>query len=319
MSFGDHDGAIGYLVGAEGAGLSCMFTMMNQMRLGVGLQGVGISQRAYQDSVDYARERVQGQIPGRGDVRIIEHGDVRRMVLTLRALTLAARAIVLETAAGLDLQTHGPDEKIRQKYRLYADLLTPVAKGWCTEIAQEAASLSVQVFGGMGYVEETGVAQHMRDARILPIYEGTSGIQALDLVGRKLLRQGDATLRGIIEEIRQFSGDMPEANVLEARRLLAGAELLDSATSWVVEHSDDDPNTVSAVAFNYLMLTGTVLGGWLLTRHAVAAKMNGEKGAESYLQTARFYLEQIMPRAQTYAAAVETGGLSIIDFPEEMF
>jgi hypothetical protein len=241
------------------------------------------------------------------------------MVLTLRALTLAARAIVLETAAGLDLQAHGGDEKIRQKYRHYADLLTPVAKGWCTEIAQEAASLSVQVFGGMGFVEETGVAQHMRDARILPIYEGTNGIQALDLVGRKLLKQGDATLRGIIQEMRQLSAGMVEANELEARRLLAGADALDSATSWVLEHGADDPNTVSAIAFNYMMLTGTVLGGWLLTRHAVAAKMNGEKGAESYLQTARFYLEQIMPRAQAYAAAVETGGLSIIDFPEEMF
>ena len=319
MSYGDHDGAIGYLVGAEGAGLSCMFTMMNQMRLGVGLQGVGIAQRAYQDSVDYARERVQGQIPGRGDVRIIEHGDVRRMVLTLRALTLAARAIVLETAAALDVHAHGADGDSKRKYGLYADLLTPVAKGWCTEIAQEAASLSVQVFGGMGYVEETGVAQHMRDARILPIYEGTNGIQALDLVGRKLLKQGDATLRGIIEEIRQLSAGMPGANVLEARRLLAGAELLDSATSWLLEHSADDPNTVSAIAYNYLMLTGTVVGGWLLARHAVAAKKNGEKGAESYLQTARFYLEQIMPRAQAYAAVVETGGLSIIDFPEAMF
>jgi len=159
----------------------------------------------------------------------------------------------------------------------------------------------------------------MRDARILPIYEGTNGIQALDLVGRKLLKQGDATLRGIIEEIRQLSAGMPEANVLEARRLLAGAELLASATSWVVKHSTDDPNTVSAIAYNYLMLTGTVVGGWLLTRHAVAAKKNGEKGAESYAQTARFYLEQIMPRAQSYAAAVETGGLSIIDFPETMF
>ena len=319
MSYGDHDGAIGYLVGAEGAGLSCMFTMMNQMRLGVGLQGVGITQRAYQDSVDYARERVQGQIPGCGDVRIIEHGDVRRMVLTLRALTLAARAIVLETAAAVDVYAHGADADSKRKYGLYADFLTPVAKGWCTEIAQEAASLSVQVFGGMGFVEETGVAQHMRDARILPIYEGTNGIQDLDLVGRKLLKQGDATLRGIIEEMRQFSAGMPAANVLEARRLLAGADLLDSATSWVVGHAADDPNTVSAIAFNYMMLTGTVLGGWLLMRHAFAALQAQEKGAESYVRTARFYIEQIMPRAQAYAASVETGGLSIIDFPEEMF
>jgi 3-(methylthio)propanoyl-CoA dehydrogenase len=319
MSYGDKSGAVGYLVGAEGTGLSAMFTMMNHMRLGVSLQGVGIAQRAYQDSVDYARERVQGRIPGRGEVRIIEHGEVRRMLLSMRAFTLASRAVMLETAAALDVHAHGDDADSRRKYGLYADLLTPVAKGWCTEIAQEAASLSVQVFGGMGYVEETGVAQHMRDARILPIYEGTNGIQALDLVGRKLLKQGDATLRGIIEEIRQFSAGMPEANVLEARRLLAGAELLDSATTWVVKHSNDDPNTVSAIAFNYMMLMGTVLGGWLLTRHAVTAKKNGEKGADSYVQTARFYLEQIMPRAQTYAAAVETGGLSIIDFPETMF
>jgi len=319
MSYGEKEGAIGYLVGAEGAGLGAMFTMMNHMRLGVSLQGVGIAQRAYQDSVDYARERVQGNIAGRGEVRIIEHGDVRRMLLSMRAFTLASRAIMLETAAALDILAHGVDADSRRKYALYADFLTPVAKGWCTEIAQEAASLSVQVFGGMGYVEETGVAQHMRDARILPIYEGTNGIQALDLVGRKLLKQGDSTVRDIIEDIRQLSAGMAQANVLETRRLLAGAELLDSTTSWLLQHSADDPSTVSAVAFNYLMLTGTVLGGWLLSRHAVAAKENGEKGAENYLQTARFYLEQIMPRAQMYAAAVQTGGLSIIDFPEAMF
>jgi alkylation response protein AidB-like acyl-CoA dehydrogenase len=319
MSYGDQDGAVGYLVGAEGAGLSTMFTMMNHMRLGVGLQGVGIAQRAYQDSVAYARERVQGRIPGRGEVTIIEHGDVRRMLLTMRALTVATRAVVLEAAAALDVHAHAADEVSKRKYGLYADLLTPVAKGWCTEIAQEAASLSVQVFGGMGYIEETGVAQHMRDARILPIYEGTNGIQALDLVGRKLLKQGDATLRGVIQEIRELSASLPLGNVLEATRLLAGAELLDSATKWLLEHSADHPNTVSAIAFNYLMLTGTVMGGWLLTRHAVAAAAGGEKGAESYVQTARFYLEQIMPRAQSYAAAVETGGLSIIDFPETMF
>jgi acyl-CoA dehydrogenase len=319
MSYGDRDGAIGYLVGAEGAGLSNMFTMMNHMRLGVGLQGVGIAQRAYQDSVAYARERVQGRIPGRGEVRIIEHGDVRRMLLTMRALTIATRAVVLEAAAALDMHAHGADEGSRKKYGLYADLLTPVAKGWCTEVAQEAASLSVQVFGGMGFVEETGVAQHMRDARILPIYEGTNGIQALDLAGRKLLKQGDATLRGVIQQIRELSASLPQGNALDATRLRAGADLLDSATSWLLQHAADDPNTVSATAFNFLMLTGTVLGGWLLTRHAFAALHVREKGAESYLQTARFYLEQIMPRAQAYAAAVETGGLSIIDFPEEMF
>lgn len=319
MSYGDQDGAIGYLIGAEGVGLASMFTMMNQMRLGVALQGVGVAQRAYQDSVDYARERMQGQIPGRGEVRIIEHGDVRRMLLTLRALTLAGRAIVLETAAALDLQAHGPDPASRKKYGLYADLLTPVAKGWCTEVAQEAASLSVQVYGGMGFVEETGVAQHMRDARILTIYEGTTGIQALDLVGRKLLKQGGSSVRGVLAEIRQLGAGLNGNFSLEARRLLAGADLLEKATGWIQEHSADDPNTVSAIAFNYLMLSGTVLGGWLLMRHAASAVEIGEHGAESYAATARFYLEQIMPRAESYSSALQTGGSSIIDFPEAMF
>jgi len=319
MSYGEEDGAIGYLVGTEGAGLASMFTMMNQMRLGVGLQGVGVAERAYQDSVYYARDRIQGSIPGKGDVAIIEHGDVRRMLLTMRAMTVASRAVVLETAAALDQQAHGDDDEKRSHYRIYADLLTPIAKGWCTEIAQEAASLSVQVYGGMGYVEESGVAQHMRDARILPIYEGTNGIQALDLVGRKLLKQGDACMRAVISDVRKLAADLPADLSTEAKRLQAGADSLETTTDWLVEHHQDDPNTVSSVAYNYMMQSGTVIGGWLTLRHALAATEAGEKHARANLMTAKFYLEQLMPRAQSYAAGVTSGGASIIDFPEAMF
>ncbi|HLF32404.1 MAG TPA: acyl-CoA dehydrogenase [Xanthomonadales bacterium] len=319
MSYGDQGGATGYLIGAEGDGLTNMFTMMNQMRLGVGVQGVALAQRAYQDSVDYARERVQGHIPGRGEVKIIAHGDMRRMLLTMHALTLAARALVLETAAAIDVHAHSDDAVVKKKYGLYADLLTPVAKGWCTEVAQEAAYLSVQVFGGMGFVEETGVAQYMRDARILPIYEGTNGIQALDLVDRKLLKKGDSAMRTVIAEARQLCSELPADFAREAKRLGAGIGQLETSTDWILAHSADDPNTVSAVAFNYLMLTGTVLGGWLTMRHAAAALEAGEHGAEAYAATVRFYLEQIMPRADAYAAAVSSGGSSIIDFPEAMF
>jgi len=318
MEYGDRDGAIGYLVGKEGGGLLAMFTMMNHMRVGVGLQGVGVVQRAYQDSVDYARERIQGQIPGRGEVAIVEHGDVRRMLLTLRALTLSTRAVVMETAAALDVQEHGPDEATRKQYQAYADLLTPVAKGWVTEVAQEAVSLAVQVFGGMGYVEETGVAQYMRDARILTIYEGTSGIQALDLVGRKILKQGDGAMREVIGEIRRVAADLSGTMPGDAERLSAGAGLLEQATDWILEHAEDDPNTVSATAFNFMMLTGTVIGGWLLCRHAAASAEAGEKDAEAFALTARFYLEQILPRAESYATSVLSGGASILEYPESL-
>jgi len=319
MSYGEQDGAVAYLVGPEGAGLACMFTMMNHMRLGVGLQGVGVMDRAYQDAVAYARERVQGYLPGRGSVKIIQHGDVRRMLLTMRALTVAARAIVLETAAALDRGAHGTDPASRHRYQRYADLLTPIAKGWCTEVAQEAAYLSVQVFGGMGFIEESGVAQHMRDARILPIYEGTNGIQALDLVGRKLLKQGDAGMRGLIGEVRQLVAGLPAGLASAGARLGAGAEALERATDWLIEHAEDDPNTVSATAFNYLMLSGTVAGGWLSLRHALAAQQAAEKGAAGYLLSVQFYLEQIMPRCESFGAAVTSGARSIIDFPEAMF
>jgi hypothetical protein len=319
MSYGDQDGAIAYLMGSEGSGLACMFMLMNRMRLGVGLHAVGVAQRACQHAVGYARERVQGRIPGRGEVKIIEHGDVRRMLLTMHSLTLAARSIVLETAAALDVQGHAADEARRAKYQLYTDLLTPVVKGWCSEVAQEVTYLGVQVFGGAGFIEETGVAQLMRDGRVLSIFEGTNGIQALDLVARKILKQGDAGMRAVFQEIRDMSRRAPAALSVESGRLMAGVDLLEQATDWVLEHASDNPNTVSAVAFNYLMLTGTVFGGWLLLRHAAATLECSDNGGENYLLTTRFYLEQIMPRALTYSAALLSGGQSIINFPESMF
>jgi alkylation response protein AidB-like acyl-CoA dehydrogenase len=310
LSFGDDQGATGYLVGEEGAGLPAMFTMMNNMRLDVAIQGASMCQRAYQHAVDFAMERVQGRVPGLGEVRIVDHSEVRRMLLTMRALTHASRALMLENAVALDLRNDSDDPDTRAAYQGYGDLLTPIAKGWCTEAGVEATSLSIQVHGGMGYVEETGVAQHFRDARIAPIYEGTNGIQAIDLVGRKLLKLGDAQMRSLTAGIKQLAAELPDDLSSASASLADGAELLEQATDWIIEHQADSPHVVGAVAFNYMMLAGTVTGGWLLARLAA------DTGDKAQVMTARFFMEQIMPRARAYAAAVQAGEGCMMEFPE---
>lgn len=318
------ENSVGYLVGEENRGLACMFTMMNNARLGVGLQGVAISERAYQQALVFANERIQSpavgyKVPG----PIIRHGDVRRMLLTMKALTEAGRALTYDACGSIDFAHNAEDESRRSREKARAALLTPVVKGWCTEFAQEVTSLGVQVHGGMGFVEETGAAQHYRDARILPIYEGTNGIQALDLVGRKVLLDKGEALTLLLAEMREtialggafadLAADLEHAVVaIETVRdqLLAGAA--------------DDPQLAGAVAYNFMMLLGTVAGAWELLRQAEAAKaLQAEGDDDAFLDakqvTTRFYFEQILPRYLGYARMVKAGSATITEMTDDQF
>ena len=328
LAFGDEGGSEGYLVGKPNEGLAAMFTMMNYMRLGVGAQGVGLAERSYQKSVAYARERVQGRAPGeKGQVAIIRHPDVRRMLLLMRTLTQAARAICYYTASCLDRGAHGTEPEAVEQWQSRAELMTPIAKAWCTEVAQEATELGIQVHGGMGYVEETGVAQFYRDARIASIYEGTNGIQAIDLVGRKLLRDGGATISAFVSEMR--SVDAPLANAGEDLAVVRAAlsraldELVQSST-YLITSEKRDPELVSAAAFDYMMLIGTAIGGWQLARGALAALAQMAASSDkAFLQSqvvmARFYAEHVLPRCTAHAAAVRAGSGSTMALAADHF
>jgi alkylation response protein AidB-like acyl-CoA dehydrogenase len=328
LAFGDEGGAEGYLVGKPNEGLTAMFTMMNYMRLGVGAQGTGLSERSYQASVSYARERVQGRAPGeKGRVAIIRHPDVRRMLLLMRSLTQASRAICYYTASCLDRSAHGTDPEVVERWQARADLMTPIAKAWCTEVGQEVTQLGIQVHGGMGYVEETGVAQFYRDARIASIYEGTNGIQAIDLVGRKLLRDGGATVSEFVSDMR--SADAPLANagqdMAEVRQALARSldELVQSSTH-IINGSRRDPELAGAVAYDYMMLVGNVIGGWQLARGAlVALEQIAAGGDRAFLDAqvvlATFYAEHVLPRCTAHAAAVRAGSGSTMALVADHF
>jgi acyl-CoA dehydrogenase len=328
MAFGDHGGAEGHLIGRENEGLAAMFTMMNYMRLGVGLQAVGVSERCYQRSASYARERVQGRAPdGKARVPIIRHPDVRRMLLTMRSLTQAARALCYYTASCLDRAAHGVEAQAVELWQARADLLTPIAKAWCTEAAQEITSLGIQVHGGMGYVEETGVAQFFRDTRISSIYEGTNGIQAIDLVGRKLLRDGGASVSALVSEMR--SVDPPLANAGDEfaglrQALSRGLDELVQCSSQILSGNKRDPDLAGAAAMNYLMLMGTVIGGWQMARGALAAAAKPASGADAAFHRtqvvlARFYAEQILPRCLVYGSGVRAGSSTLMALAAEQF
>ncbi len=322
MSFGDDGGAVGYLVGSPNRGLACMFTMMNHARLEVGLSGVALAERAYQQAAAFARERLQGQVPGaEGRAPIIEHGDVRRMLMTMRALAEAGRALAYTAAVTVDLAHHHPDEAERARARRRLDLLTPIVKGWGTEIGEEVASLGIQVHGGMGYVEETGAAQYLRDVRVTQIYEGTNGIQAGDLVNRKLLRDGGAAMSDLLAEIEATiaSARQAEATAAIASRLETALGNAHRATELILARANDDVRATGAVSFDYLMLMGTLTGGWKLLEGALAA-MHGdaEDAATAKLAMARFYAGQILPRSGAHLAGIEDGGDSALALPAEV-
>jgi acyl-CoA dehydrogenase len=334
MSFGDRQGAIGYLVGHENKGLAHMFTMMNEARQKVGLQGLGIAERAYQAARDYAKERVQGRAAGQksGDrVTIIHHPDVRRMLLTMKSQIEAMRALGYVLAADIDLAHKHPDDAERQRRQARVDLLIPVLKGWCTELGVEIASLGVQVYGGMGFIEETGACQYLRDARIAPIYEGTTGIQASDLVGRKLSIDKGRAMVALIAEMRAVDGQLAKDDAADLAPIRAalrdGALALEQATQWLLRTVERDPDAALAASVNYLMLVGYVCGGWQMARAAVAARaklQSGEQGEHrafyrAKIATATFYAEQIMPKAIALLSVVKSGASTALSLGEECF
>ena len=327
MSFGDGDGAVGYLVGEENRGLEYMFTMMNNERLAVGLEGVAIGERAYQQALSYARERVQSRKLGSKSpdpVAIIEHPDVKRMLLSMKAQTEATRALAYYVAASLDIAQRHPDAGVRAAAQARVDLLTPVVKAWGSDTGIEVASIGVQVHGGMGYIEETGAAQHYRDARITAIYEGTNGIQANDLVGRKVGRESGETVLALIAEMRHLDDALAastDANVAAMRGYLAEAvDALEAASRWIVDTWGADATQVVAVAVPYLRLLGLAAGGWLMCRAALAAagKLTENGGANPFftakVQTARFFAEHHLVFCSALDRTIRGGGAVIGDF-----
>lgn len=325
MAFGDDEGAIGYLVGEENKGLACMFTMMNNARLAVGLQGVAISERAYQHALEYAHDRVQSPAVGTKEAGpIIRHADVRRMLLTMKSITEAGRALAYDACASLDFAHNSVDTETKAKESARAAYLTPIVKGWCTEVAQEVTSLGVQIHGGMGFIEETGAAQHYRDARILPIYEGTNAIQALDLVGRKTLFDRGEAGAAVQAEIAELVSALEAQGefAAEATALKTALEQAQTAQTQLLEGAADDALMPGSVAYNYLMLMGTLCGGWQLLRSALAAQQElANGGDETFLNakilSARFYAAQVLPRAASFAQMVAAGSESVMAMSDE--
>jgi alkylation response protein AidB-like acyl-CoA dehydrogenase len=309
LAFGDNGGAKGYLVGPLNKGLMCMFSMMNHARLAVGHQGVAISERAYQQALDYASQRVQGAVVGiEGRAPIINHPDVKRMLMQMRALTEAGRAMSLFTIAAEDCASHHQDNSERARNAQMVEIMTPLVKGWCTEMAMESTSLGVQVHGGMGFIEETGAAQHMRDARILPIYEGTNGIQALDFIGRKCIRDKGTGIQQLIAQI-EYSLDNLSTQSEPISRLQAGLKKTIDQCQLALDHVLENQHKASFVAYQFMMLFGNSIAYWQLLILACAAHSKIDEGdTDKFLSqkiaTAQFFNTQILPRNQAYLEAI---------------
>jgi len=323
LAFGEKQGALADLVGEPGRGLEYMFIMMNSARLSVGSEGYAVGERALQRATEWARTRLQGKAPlaaGAGPVPIIQHPDVKRMLLTMKSQTEASRALTLYAAFQFDLAAHSADGKVRRTAQARGELLTPIVKGWCTEIGNEVAATGVQVHGGMGYIEETGAAQYVRDVRITTIYEGTTGIQGNDLIGRKLGRDRGAAIGELIAEMERElrsleSGDPAVLAVREAA--LGAVAALKSATQALLRTLASRPEVGLAVSVPYLKLCGYVIGGWLLAKSAAiaAAKVGGPESAfyAAKIRTAAFYAAQVLPTAAALARVVEGGGASVAE------
>ncbi len=323
MQYGDKGGAVGYLVGKEHHGLMYMFTMMNQARHAVGVEGYGISERAYQQALSYAKDRKQGKTmlgTSEDDQGIVNHPDVRRILMTMRSSIEAMRGLALECAAAFDVASSHPDKDVREKHQRRGELLTPLVKGWSTELGVELCSLGVQVHGGMGFIEETGAAQHLRDSRIAPIYEGTTAIQANDLIGRKTARDGG---QGMSELLADMQATL---NVLEgidhvdlkavSKRLSAAVKAAEEATKWLLRQND--ATLPSATSVEYLMMQGRLAGGWMIARAALAAYgVKSDEGADhAYLDTkmalARYYSERMLPLVESGCTIVTESAESTI-------
>jgi len=327
LAFGDHGGAIGTLVGEENRGLEYMFIMMNAARFNVGLEGLGDAERAYQRAVAYARDRVQGTevgVRGGPKVPIIKHPDVRRMLMSMRARIEAMRALAYVTAAAQDHAHGNPDETARQKGQAFADLMIPVVKGWSTESAVDIASLGVQVHGGMGFIEETGAAQHLRDARITTIYEGTTAIQANDLIGRKIAREKGVTILAVIADMRAAAAQLDGDLAAIGTRQKAGIDALEKAVNWIVATFSGDPKAAHAGAVPFLHLLGIVAGGWQMGRAAVIARANIAAGnADPFwpakLATSRFFADHFLTQAPGLAESIVAGATGALAMADDSF
>jgi acyl-CoA dehydrogenase len=331
LTYGQNGGAIGELVGEENRGLEYMFVMMNAARFSVGVEGVGLSERAFQAALQFANERIQGTAEGAKErVSIVHHPDVRRMLMLMKSKTQAMRALAVVVGVSLDAARLHPEADQRRVHQAFADLMIPVVKGWCTENSVELASVGIQVHGGMGFIEETGAAQLLRDARITPIYEGTTGIQANDLIGRKLARDGGRAAAAVIQEMRALSGALAKSSSLPgvAAVYAAAIDSLERAVRYVVANYTADVRSVSVGAVPLLELFGVVSGGWLLLRSALIAEQRLAAGAResadagtsasggsalpagfyrSKIETARFYVHHVLAKAPGLAHAIVEG------------
>jgi len=330
LQYGDHGGAIGYLVGEENRGLEYMFIMMNAARYAVGVQGIAIAERAYQKAVQYANERVQSRpVDGsvKGPTTIIHHPDVRRMLMTMRALTEGCRAMACTAAAAYDAAHHHPDAEVRQQNQAFYEFMVPLVKGYSTEMSLQVTDLGVQVHGGMGFIEETGAAQYYRDAKILTIYEGTSAIQANDLVGRKTARDGGQMARAIAAQIeateRELAAGGADAQAV-ARRLAAGRQAFLDVVDFIVAQAKADPNAAYAGSVPYMLLAGNLVAGWQLGRALLVAEQQLAQGQDAAfmkakIATARFYADHILTRIPGVRDAIVEGADSITAMPLEAF
>lgn len=327
MSFGDNGGAEGYLVGEAHKGLPYMFTMMNHARQSVGLQGLSISERSYQQSVEYAKDRLQGTRKDGSRIPIIEFPDVRRMLMQMKASTEAMRAFAYVAAAELDHANNASDPFKAAQHHARLELYTPIVKGWLTELAQEVTYLGIQVHGGMGYVEETGVAQHYRDARILTIYEGTTGIQALDLAGRKTLMNKGEHLENLLDEMELVANELNDQESLKdlSIALKTAVETGRAARDWLLENAETDKAAAGSVAYHFLMLFGFLCSGWVMAKSASKAKALLEKGEgdaeflNAKIITAQFYCEHLLPRVHSSFETIKAGSNSIMALNTEQF
>jgi len=327
LQFGDQGGAVGYLVGEENRGLEYMFIMMNAARFGVGVQGIAIAERAYQLAVAYAKDRVQGRpvdgsLPGAGP--IIHHPDVKRMLLTMRSVIEGCRAAAITAAAAYDTAHAHPDAAVRKRSQAAYEFLVPLVKGFSTEMSIEVTSLGVQVHGGMGFIEETGAAQHYRDARILSIYEGTTAIQANDLVGRKTARDGGATAKALAREIEATEAALRDSNDAAAqamaRRLTAARQAFLDAVDFVVANAKSDPNAAFAGSVPYLLLAGNLVAGWQLARSMLVAEAKLAVGEDvefmrNKIAVARFYAEHVLTRVPGLRDSVVDGAAAVNEVP----
>ena len=331
LQFGDHGGAVGTLVGQENRGLEYMFVMMNAARYAVGVQGIAIAERAYQKAAEFAKERVQsrpvdGSLPGSGP--IIHHPDVRRMLMTMRALTEGCRALALTAAAAYDAAHAHPDGEVRKQNKAFYEFMVPLVKGYSTEMSLEVTNLGVQVHGGMGFIEETGAAQYYRDAKILTIYEGTTAIQANDLIGRKTARDGGQTAKAIAARIAATEAELSDrksaAAQAMARRLRAAREAFVQVVDFVAGQTKASPNAVFAGSVPYLMLAGNLVAGWQMARALMVAEDRLAAGDDAgfmaaKIATARFYAEHILTRVPGLRDIIVEGGDSVNELALEAF